>query len=81
MFDFLSKICYTTNKKKYYFRNKMKKEKKFDVVLMDMYGVIKFADGTSKNVAEVMSKWQSEGIKIYILSNTTTLNEETCRHE
>lgn len=55
----------------------MKKEKKFDVVLMDMYGVIKFADGTSKNVAEVMSKWQSEGIKIYILSNTTTLNEET----
>lgn len=45
------------------------------VVIVDAYGVFNFGQGISLSAIETFKQWLEEGKKVYILSNTTALNE------
>ena len=45
------------------------------VVIVDAYGVFNFGKGISPNAIATFQQWLNEGKKVYILSNTTALND------
>ena len=45
------------------------------VIIVDAYGVFNFGQGISLNAVETFKQWLEEGKKVYVLSNTTALNE------
>lgn len=45
------------------------------IVIVDAYGVFNFGKGISLNVIKEFPKWLSDGKRVYILSNTTALND------
>lgn len=45
------------------------------VVIVDAYGVFNFGKGVSPNAIKTFQEWLKEGKKVYVLSNTTALNE------
>lgn len=45
------------------------------VIIVDAYGVFNFGKGISLNAIATFKQWLEEGKKVYILSNTTALNE------
>ncbi len=49
----------------------------YKVIFVDAYGVFNFGKGISKSVIEVFAKWVAQGIKVVILSNTTSLANAT----
>ena len=48
---------------------------KFDVIVVDAYGVFNFGQGISLSVINTFKKWMEQGKKVYILSNTTAVND------
>ena len=48
---------------------------KAEVVIIDAYGVFNFGQGISPNAIATFKQWLEEGKKVFILSNTTALNE------
>lgn len=51
------------------------KQIKAKVVIVDAYGVFNFGKGISENVITTFKQWLNEGKRVYVLSNTTALNE------
>ncbi len=48
---------------------------KFDVFLVDAYGVLNFGQGISQPVINTFKELMEKGKKVYILSNTTAVND------
>lgn len=48
---------------------------KASVIIVDAYGVFNFGQGISPNAISTFKQWLEEGKKVFILSNTTALNE------
>ncbi len=48
---------------------------KASVIIVDAYGVFNFGQGISPNAIATFKQWLEEGKKVFILSNTTALNE------
>ena len=46
-----------------------------EVVIVDAYGVFNFGEGISQSVINTFKKWMEQGKKVYILSNTTAVND------
>ena len=46
-----------------------------EVVIVDAYGVFNFGEGISQSVINTFKKWMKQGKKVYILSNTTAVND------
>lgn len=49
------------------------------IVIIDAYGVFNFGKGISPNAIATFQQWLNEGKKVYILSNTTALNDGTIK--
>lgn len=48
---------------------------KAEIIIVDAYGVFNFGQGISPNAIATFKQWLQEGKKVYVLSNTTALNE------
>ncbi len=52
-------------------------EQGYKVVTVDAYGVFNFGQGISKAVIDTFAQWVAQGIKVIILSNTTSVADAT----
>ena len=49
---------------------------KFDVIVVDAYGVFNFGQGISLSVINTFKKWMEQGKKVYILSLEEYIKKE-----